>query len=195
MSNALAQSATALAQSGVGETEFDFILHANKAAWTDGKGLTMERAMLQRSKLITSVVNAYRNQFAGIYGRKDVLPSEIFAKVENAVDTVISRALGGINENNVLSVRRSFHYNKANHTVTERVTAIAENMLTLKKQLLGITIYVTAAEKRLRELEAKPTPNHDAEKKVRERIMNLGISQAFIQSELKKLEAEQAAAQ
>jgi len=194
MSNALAQSATALAQSGVGEDNFDFVLHAKRAAWTDGKGLTMERAMLQRSKLITSVVNNYRNQHAGIYGRKDLLPSEIFTKVEHAVDSVIASALGGITEHNVISSRRAFYYNKGNHTVTERVVIIAENMLTLKKQLLGITIYVTAAEKRLKDLEAKPTPNHDQEKKVRERINNLCISRAFIESELKKLEAEQAAA-
>jgi hypothetical protein len=192
---AIAQSATQLAVSPNGEHEFDFNLVAKNASFSDSKGLTREKAMLQRSKLITSVVNTYRSHFSSIYGRKDVLPKDIFEKIEQAVDLVIAEAMSAVHNCNVISMRRAFHYQKSSMSVTERVTVVGENILTLREQKLGITLYIGQAEKRLRELQAKPTPNHDAEKKLNERLMNLGITKSFIETELQKLEEVQAAEQ
>ncbi len=150
------------------------------------KGVTRERKMLNRAKLIANVCAEYRSHFPAIYGKTERLPSEVFAMVEDAVDMFISDALTSVHTGNVLSVRRAFYHKKNDMEVTERVTITGENTLALKEQHLGVTIFITQAEKRLKDLESKPTPDLDREKQVKESLMRLNVTKTFIEAELKR---------
>jgi len=166
MSQAIAQSATQLTVSGQGEDNFDFAASVKRSAERTAKGATRESQMLKFNVLISLVCADYRSHFASLYGKTDRLPTAIFNKVEAAVTEYINSMLNRVNATNVISFRRAFHHNSRDYEVTERVTNLGENKLTLKEQLLGITIMITAAEKRLKDLEAKPTPDYDREKQI-----------------------------
>jgi hypothetical protein len=68
--------------------------------------------------------------------------------------------------------------------VTERIQLTGENKLTLKEQLFGCTMFISQAEKRLKELEAKPTPDYDREKAIKQQIMQLNLTKQFITGEI-----------
>ena len=185
MSNAIAQSATQLAVSGGKETEFDFKQHVKDAAHRQAKGVTRERQMLNRNKLVSAVCAVYRAKFAAIYGKTDRLPTEVFTKIETAVDEHINETLKLINPANVITYRRSFFHNANDMMITERVMATGENQLTLREQLCGVRLFIEQAEKRLKELESKKTPDFDREKAVKAQIMRLSVTQDFILGEMK----------
>lgn len=191
--NAIAPSTSLVSATSNGEENFDFSLSASNAASRQAKGTTRERHMLNRQKLISSVCADFRSHFAAIYGKTDRLPSEVFDKVERAVDELLAKLLGQVNATNAISFRRAFHHNGNQMKVTERVVTTGENEITLKEQLLGITLFIGAAEKRLKDLEAKKTPDYEREKEVKQQIMKLTVTKSFIEGELKhqeKLAAE-----
>lgn len=193
MSNAIGQSATDAAVTLNGEANHDFLTAARDAAVRQAKGVTRERQMLNRQKLIQSVCSDFRMHFAEIYGKTDRLPSDIFAKVTESVDAVISEALKTVNHTNIISHRRAFYHDSKNMLITERVQLTGENQITLQEQHLGITLFIGQAEKRLKDLQAKKTPDYEREKEVKAQLMKLTVTQQFIDREIenqKKLEAK-----
>ena len=184
MSNAIAQSATELSVSVNGESDFDIPACVRRQAERTSKGVTRERQLLNRNKLVSATCADYRMHFPAIYGKSERLPSEVFTKVEEAVDSFIQSQLQRVNSLNVLNLRRSFFHNWKEKEITERVQLTGENKLSLKDQLFGTTVFIAQAEKRLKDLEAKPTPDHDREKAVKENIMKLKLTQAFIKGEI-----------
>lgn len=188
MSNAIAQSAAVLTQSANGEDNFDFQLAVKTVAERSAKGITRESKLLNRNKLVAGACAQYRARFAAIYGKTDRLPSEIFNKIESAVDEFIDSTLKQVNSLNSISLRRAFYHKSNDLEVVERVTVIGENKLSLKEQKLGVTLMIGQAEKRLKDLEAKPTPDLDREKQVKQTIMKLTVTQNFIIGEMKSQE-------
>ena len=188
MSNAIAQSATILSVSTNGEKDFDIPASVRRQAERTAKGVTRERQMLNRNKLISSACADYRMHFPAIYGKTERLPSEIFTKIEEAVDSFIQTQLCRVNSTNVLNLRRSFFHNWKDKEITERVQLTGENKLSLKDQLFGTTVFLASAEKRLKELQAKPTPDYDREKAVKENIMKLELTRQFIKGEIEHQE-------
>lgn len=186
MSNAIAQSATKLAVSNSAPdwSQEDFNLCAKKCAERSAKGTTRERQMLNYNKLVSAVCVDYRAHYPALYGRTDRLPSDVFDKVEKAVTLVITEALKRVNVNNVISFRRGFYHNTRDMEITERVASTGENTLPLNEQLLGVDLFIGAANKRLKALEAKTTPNFDLEKDVKATIMRLEVTRAFIMREI-----------
>ena len=183
----LSQSATTLTVSNASNPEWDdlaFSESVKRAAERSSKGITRERQMLNRNKLCSSVCADYRSHFAAMYGKTDRLPSDIFEQIEKAVDTYISKYLNCVSFSNVLSYRRYFFHSEKQMEVTERVQNTGENKLTLQEQHLGITIFITSAEKRLKDLEAKKTPDYEMEKEVKQRIMRLSVTKSFIEGEI-----------
>lgn len=188
MSNAISQSATELAVSTLGEDKFDIPASVRRQAERTAKGVTRERQMLNRNKLISASCADYRMHFPAIYGKTERLPSEVFTKIEEAVDSFIQAQLCRVNATNVLNLRRSFFHNWKDKEITERVQVIGENKLSLKDQLFGTTVFLAQAEKRLKELQAKPTPDYDREKSVKENIMKLELTRQFIKGEIEHQE-------
>jgi hypothetical protein len=184
MSNAIAQSATVLAVSPTGENDFDIVASVKRCAERTAKGTTRERQFLQRNKLISSVCADYRSHFPAIYGKTERLPSEVYERIEGEVDKFITSHLSRINPINVISLRRGFYHNAKEMEITERIVNTGENKLTLQEQLLGVDIFITSAEKRLRDLEKKPTPDYDREKEVKAQIMRLNLTKQFILGEM-----------
>ena len=186
----LAQSATQLSISNAASdwNEPEFYTSAKRNSERQAKGATRERNLLRRNGnggLISMVCADYRSHFAALYGKTDRLPSEVFEKIEKTVDKYIAEKLAEVNAGNVLTYRRAFHHNTRDMEVTERVNLVGENKLTLKEQHLGITIMLTAANKRLTDLQAKPTPDYDREKEVKAQIMRLELTRSFIEGEQK----------
>lgn len=186
MSNAIAQSATTLAKSGQGEDNFDLVACVAKVALRAAKGTTRERQMINRNKLVSATCSDYRSHFASVYGKSEKLPADIFAKINDAVDTFIKGTLAQVNPANAIMYRRGFHHNGNQYEVTERVQVVGENKLTLKEQHLGINLFIGAAEKRLKALEAKKTPDYDMEKQVKEQLMKLNVTKSYIQTEMQR---------
>lgn len=186
--NVLAQSATQLSVSNVSSpewTELNFNASVLKVAERKAKGITVERWMLKRNDLVSGVCADYRAHFAAMFGKTDRLPSDVFSKVETAVDKFLSEKLAAVNGLNVLSQRKYFFHSEKQMEVTQRVTNTGENKLALQEQHLGITIFITQAERRLKDLEAKPNPDLELEKEVKQRIMRLNVTKAFIEGEMK----------
>jgi hypothetical protein len=186
MSNAIAQSATVLAVSN-SVSDWDELTFADRtklAAERTSKGTTRERRMINRNKLVSAVCADYRAHFAALYGKTDRLPSEVFEKIQTAVDKYIVSTLNLVNPLNAITYRRSFFHNAKEMEVTERLQNTGENKLTLQEQHLGINLFIGAAEKRLKDLEAKKTPDYDREKEVKAQIMRLNITKQFIEGEI-----------
>jgi hypothetical protein len=184
MSNAIAQSATAIAVSPTGEASFDIAQSVKRCAERTAKGTTRERQFLQRNKLMSGACADYRSHFPAIYGKTERLPSEVFQRIETEVDKFITSQLNRVNTLNVIGLRRGFHHNQKEMEITERIINTGENKLTLKEQLLGATIFITSAEKRLKDLEAKPSPDYDREKEVKAQILRLTMTKDFIMGEI-----------
>lgn len=167
-----------------GEDNWDYkarvIILANRAS----KGVTRERQILKRQSLIDGMKNDYRVHFASIYGKSDKLPTAVFEKICETVDAFIGEQLARVNTSNVIGLRRGFHWAEKDMGFTERVVLTGENSISLEEQHLASTIFITQAEKRLKDLEAKPTPDHEAEKTIKERIMRLTVTRTFIEQEI-----------
>ena len=187
MSQALTQSATNLTISnGTPDwTEVEFNASVKRQGERQAKGVTRERNILKRQQLISMVCADYRSHFAVLYGKTDRLPSAVFSLVETAVDKFIAAKLAEVNPINSISYRRGFFHNSKDMLITERVTVVGENQLTLKEQHLGVNLFIGQAEKRLKDLEAKPTPDLDREKEVKAQIMRLTLTRNFIEGEMK----------
>jgi hypothetical protein len=187
MSNqAIAPSATQLTVSN-GNPEWDdsmFYGSAKRAAARTSKGVTRERQLLNRNKLVSAVCADYRSHFASMYGKTDRLPSAVFEQIEKAVDKFLTEKLGEVNVLNCISYRRAFYHNAKQMEITERITNTGENKLTLKEQHLGVTLYIGQAERRLKELEAKPNPDYELEKAMKQRIMQLNLTKDYIEGEM-----------
>lgn len=191
--NVLSQSATQLTVSNATSewSEVEFALSAKRCADRTAKGTTRERQLLKRNGnggLISMVCADYRGHFAAIYGKTERLPSAVFSLIEKAVDKFLSDKMSEVNVNNAISYRRGFYHDGRNMAVTERIQVTGENQLSLKEQHLGVNLFIGAAEKRLKDLEAKPTPDLDREKEVKAQIMRLTITRSFIEGEMKHQE-------
>lgn len=184
MSNAIAQSTSPLAVSPTGEDSYDFIASVQRAANRTAKGITRERLLLDFNKLTSAVCADYRAHFASIYGKTDRLPSDIYTKIQDEVTLFIEKQLKRVNVTNVIGFRRAFFHKSNDMEIVERVQSTGENKLTLEEQKFGVLTFITAAEKRLKELEAKPTPDYDREKAVKQQIMKLRLTEQFILGEI-----------
>ena len=187
MSHALAQTTNNLTVTPTGEENFDFFALAKRAMErAAGKsGVTRERQILKRQAVIDSMKADYRAHFAGIYGKDGKLPSAIYEKIVKVADEAIQKQIGRVNVANAISFRRGFHWAEKDMGFTERVTVTGENQISLEEQHLAATIFITQAEKRLKDLEAKKTPDYDAEKDCKARIMRLNVTKTFIEGEIK----------
>lgn len=179
------QNATLNAPSNnVTETQYPFDERLKTIASRQAKGVTRERQALNRNKLVTACCADYRAHFAAIYGKTDRLPSAIYEQIETAVDTYIANQLAQVNKHNVIAYRRAFHHNFNGQEITERVVVTGENKLTLQEQHLGVTLFIGAAERKLKDLEAKKTPDYEREKQVKEQLIKLNVTKAFIEGEI-----------
>lgn len=188
MSNAIAQSATQLTVHSNSEENWNFKSSVIRQAERTAKGTTRERQLLNRNKLVSAACAEYRCHFAAIYGKTDRLPTAIFSKIETCVDEFLSEQFKRINPLNAQSLRRGFYHNSRQMEITERIHLVGENKLTLEEQKLGVNMFITAAEKRLKDLEKKPTPDYDREKAVKQQLMQLELTRNFILGEIKHQE-------
>lgn len=184
MSNAIAPSTSLLTPSVVPEADYPFAERVNLMMERQSKGVTREAKLLNRNKLVTALCSDYRSHYAAIYGKTDRLPSAIFEKIEETVDAGIESQLQRVNKHNSIGFRRAFHHDFNQQRVTERVTATGENMLSLDEQHLGVVIFITNCERKLKDLEAKKTPDYEREKQVKEQLMKLNVTKAFIEGEI-----------
>lgn len=186
MSNTvLSQSATQLTPSLHSEQAFDFSAAAKRASTRSAKGLTRESRTLNRQKLVAMICADFRAHFASVYGKTERLPSDVFEKVELAVDTEIEACLKLVHGCNAATMRRAFAHKANDLKFVERVTITGENEIALKEQHFACTLAIGQCEKRLRELEAKKTPDLEREKSVKEQLMRLKLTMAFIEGEQK----------
>ncbi len=162
------------------------------------KGVTRQRFMLNREKL----VNAVRAKWKSLVGesRRDEqgnvlpalarVPSEIDDTINTCVDNFINATLrSNLHAANLQSVTRSFAHDARNLMVVESVTAKGRNILAMNEQKLGITLLIGAQEKRLTALQAKKTPNHEAELNCNKAIAKLKLTHAHIMATIATVQA------
>lgn len=188
MGNAIAQSATQLAVSPTVEENFDFRASAKRAATKNHKGMTRERMLLNRGKLVSTVRNEFLAHYTS-YTHKNVpgkvtLPDDIYSRIENAVDAFLNETMGRITVESITSFRRAFKLKVDDMDAVEETTIKGETIISLKEKHLAYTLAIGEAEKRLRKLAEKKTPDYDAETKLNNRVQALQNAQAWIQSEI-----------
>jgi len=188
MSNAIAQSTSQVAISPAGEDSYPFADRLKSIMERTVKGTTRERQMLNVSKLTSALCADYRAHFPAIYGKTERLPSEVFEKIQTEVTTAVNEQLNRVHAGNAISFRRGFHHNAKEMEITERVVNTGENKLTFREQLLGVDLFIGAAERRLKDLEAKKTPDYDREKEIKQQIMRLNLTKQCILGEIKHQE-------
>lgn len=193
MNNVLAQSATQLTVSPNGEATFDFAASVNRASERRARGLTKTRHEINRQKLIASVCADYRAHFASIYGKTERLPSEVFDKIQNAVDEFITKLLSQVNTLNSTTIRRSFAHKPNAMKFVSRVTAIGEDEISLDEQLFACHIAQGQVKRRIEDLEKANRLSDDTRKELQSQIMRLTLTENFIKGEIehqKKLASE-----
>jgi len=178
------QSATLLAKSTVPKENWDFAGAVERTAKRKSAGATRERHMLNFQKLVSSVCAEYRMHHAGEYGRTERLPTEIHGKIQTLCQEYIQKQLAQVHVGNVLSVQRRFFHKWKDSEIVERVTATGENVIALKEQLLGVKIFIGQTEKRLKDCEAKPTPDYDREASIKESLAKLNRTKLYVESEI-----------
>jgi predicted transcriptional regulator len=188
MSNqALAPSATQLAISSPREVPFEACVI--KYAVRSVKGVTRERVLLNSSKLFSLCAEEIRSLMGIEKGNQ--LPKEVAEKLSDAINEYITKQVNRITPANALSFRRSFYADFRNLRVTDRVTAVGENIISLKEQKLGVDILLTEKNRALDDLMKKPNPDYDREANMKEQIQKLELIKAHIVASLAKLEETQ----
>lgn len=144
-------------------------------------GATRERFHLNHSKLFASVCAEIRSALGNAKGER--VPTEIANKIDAAVVEVTERIMRQyVHTNNIESATRSFKHDARNLAVVEAVTLKGKNVLALKEQHLGITILINQQERRLSTLQAKATPDYDAEDNCKKGIQRLRLTLAHIEA-------------
>lgn len=183
--NALAQSTSAMTVSANGEENFPFDSCVTKIATRKIGGLTRERMMLNRGKIISGVLSEYRATFASIYGKTDKVPSDVYDRIVKHVDEYLEKQLrGAVNVGNLQGIRRAFAHKANDLSFVEKVTITGENILALQEQHTGCVLAIGGVERRLRELAVKPTPDYDRERALNIQLVKLNNTLAFIKREM-----------
>lgn len=195
MSNAIAQSTSQVTVSGVGEDNFDFDASAKRAVSrkTGKSGLTRELNRIKLTDVVSSMCGEYRSINAAIYGKTERLPSEIHGKITEAAEREIGRLLATVNPANCITHRRAFHHDHKNMQVTERVTAVGENMLSLEEQRLGATLFLGEAERKLKAFLTDGKPDRDKQMQLQGTVNRCQMTLNFILGEIKHQESLQQA--
>jgi hypothetical protein len=170
--------------------EIDFIDSARRQAKRNAKGITRERQMLNRNKLIQGVCADYRSHYPAVYEKGGKLPADAFKMVEAAVDKVIIENLSMVTNENCVSMSRKFHFNNKSGDVTERVMLTGENVVSLQEKKFGLVQFIEATQKKIANLELKPT-NESAEKlqAAREQLMRYQLAMDNVSKEIAAQEA------
>lgn len=190
MSAVLSQNATELAVSNPlpDWTTDQFHLSVKRAAERKvGKsGITTERLMLKRNDLISAVCADYRNHFAAIYGKSDRLPSDIHAKVVEAVEEFLIKTLTAVNPTNVISQRTYYYPDFKALEITQRINCVGENKVLLQHQLTACSAFIAQVNRRIHDLETgnQSLKNNDMLKEARARLVKLEMLHNFIKGEI-----------
>jgi hypothetical protein len=148
------------------------ILKANQA--------TRFHSVLNQSKLFSACCAEVKSMLGG--DKTGRLPNEIASKISDAITTYQQKMIAQVNPANVQSVIKSFRHSAKDMAVIEQIRATGHNSLPLNEQHLGIVILISQAERRLTALQAKPTPDLDAEANCKESIKRLSLTKFHIEA-------------
>lgn len=153
------------------------------------KDSTLESFTLNQTRVFSAVCAEYKSLMG--LERSARLPDETAAKITDAIDAFIDQKVKTINSRNAISFRKTLAYSQADAQVYIKLTATGKQILALKDQKLAISILIREEQERLDKAMIKPNPDYDREAKMKLKIRKMEFGKAFIESELKKLEAEQ----
>ncbi len=186
LTGALAPSATMLVKSAVKEDDFNIAALVAEVALGKLKagGMIKERCNLNATKLVNSVVARYRNEFTAIYLPGQQIRQKSYEKIQDEVGAWITGKLAGfIHDGNSVSARKSYVFRKPrledqlDSPDTEmprwllKLTAEGEERIDIKEQRFACNLEIGRIKKRLKDLEAKPNPDHDLERRYREKLV------------------------
>lgn len=164
------------------EVNFLAIVEKNSRRVVKENSTTREGWTLNHSKLFSACCAEVKSSLGMEQAAR--LPQEVADKINDAIVSFGMSRLSAINPTNVISIRKAFHADNRNLRVTERITAVGENTLPLKEQLLGIKLAIGVKERRLKDIQAKPNPDYDLEKSTKEHIAKLELTKAHIEASI-----------
>jgi hypothetical protein len=182
--NVLAPSATMLTVSPNGEDNYCFESAAERATQQKARGLTKERHMVVRSKVLTAMCAEYRSTFAAIYGKSDRLPSAIFEKITKAADEQIIRLLHQVHIGNCTSVRRSFAHKSTQRKFVSRVQATGEDEISLEEQLLACHLAQGQINRRIEDNDKAGKLTDELRLELQKQLLKLNDTENFIKKEI-----------
>ena len=164
MSNAIGQSATLSAQSGIQPENFDFSAAVHKYATRQDKikGNTKDVRSLKRNKLISGVAAIFRDSNPALFPNRDDkgntipvtqrIPPEYFDKIVTAVDEFIASTLKQFCADTLEFTRRHVHKAKR-HVFVEVRTAKDEQEINWQDQHCACVIAIGAVNRRIADLD------------------------------------------
>lgn len=208
MSNALAQSATQLAQSTSGPDSYDFMSRLTELAKRKlpTNGLTVSSVTMSRSKLISGLVEDYRSHFANLFPKKDSngndikpnerrIPTETYDKICSIVDEFCQAKLDEFmgNPDEVVKSARRFVHKAQQKDVIIRWTVQRDEIISLQQRKLGITLFIGESNRLLDKYNNQKSTwsEETAERvlKLEKRLKNEEATLAVIEMELAKQKA------
>lgn len=197
MSNAITQSATAIATSTVSVDDFPFATVVAKYA-TRGdkiKGNTKDVRSLKRNKLISGVCAIFRDHYPSLFAKRDDkgniidatqrVPAEYYDKIVEAVDLFIANSLAEFCKDTLEFTRRHVHKSKR-HIFVEVRTAKDEQEIDWQQQHLACVIAIGNVNRRITDLDKANKLTDDTYLKLKEQLKALEVTMENICSHLPK---------
>ena len=193
---AIAQSATQLAESGTGTIDIPHLikLKATRAIKNPNSNSTTERYNLNGSKLLNAVRMEWRTQSGGVAR----VPDEIDAIIQRDVSEFIMKQVNAINPSNALSWNRKDVLDFKNLRIVEKVTAIGQNDKELQAQLEAANRLLREANDKLAYYEKQDASGNSTTtkrdypeliKRVKARIGELELTKSHIKGTLEAVKA------
>lgn len=138
---------------------------------------------LNQANLFSSVCSEVKSR-RGL--DEKTLPVEIANRISDEIQTFIMAQINSVTPDNITGISKAFKYKAKENTVVEAVMVKGENIISIKERLFALTLLKGKAEKRLKELQAKPTPDLDAELRQKQNLMQYQLTTDHLQAELER---------
>jgi len=147
-------------------------------------GLTIESNSLNHNKLFSAVAAVWKSHLGR--AKDSRLEAEYADRLTKVISEFVAQKLEVI-ASNAIGFRRYFKHQSRNRRVVHGLQATGEELISLKQQAFGIKLLINAREQRLKDVMAKPTPNLDLEKSIKEQIQDMEMTKAFIDAQISKM--------
>jgi hypothetical protein len=177
------------------ESEFNFDALVERVAMGKLKegGMTLEKCNLNASKLVSSCLSRYRENFPSIYRKGQQVSAVAYEKIQEAVGRWITGKLARvITAENAVKTTKSYVYRKPKITGEDdpakrwiiKLTTEGEEHPDLKGQKFAATLEIGRQERRLKDLAKRGQLTDEIEQAINAKILEQKQELAWLEAEM-----------